>query len=47
MATIDDFDKLEIRVGTVTHVEDFPQARKPAFQLTIDFGKEIGSKKSS
>jgi tRNA-binding protein len=47
MATIDDFQKLDIRVGKVLSVEDFPQARKPAYKLTIDFGAEIGTKKSS
>ncbi len=42
-----DFEKVEMRVGTILEVNDFPQARKPAFQLTIDFGTEIGIKKSS
>jgi tRNA-binding protein len=44
--TWDDFSKLEIRVGTIIHVSPFPQARKPAYQLTIDFG-DFGIKKSS
>ena len=47
MATYDDFQKLDIRVGRVIAVEDFPQAKKPAYKLTIDFGTEIGIKKSS
>lgn len=47
MATIDDFDRLDIRVGTITDVQPFPQARKPAYRLTIDFGPELGTKRSS
>lgn len=47
MATIEDFDKLDIRVGTIKEVDDFPKAKHPAYQLTIDFGSEIGMKKSS
>lgn len=42
-----DFEKVEMRIGTIIEVSDFPQARKPAYQLTIDFGTEIGIKKSS
>ncbi len=42
-----DFEKVEMRVGTIVEVKDFPKARVPAYQLKIDFGSEIGSKKSS
>lgn len=42
-----DFEKVEMRVGTIIQVNDFPEAKKPAFQLIIDFGEELGIKKSS
>ena len=43
----DDFAAVDMRVGQVVEVEDFPEARKPAWKLTIDFGEEIGVKRSS
>ena len=47
MATFDDFMKLDIRVGTVVEAKVFEKARKPAYQLAVDFGEELGIKRSS
>lgn len=47
MATFDEFMAIDMRVGRVTAVDDFPEARKPAWKLTVDFGPQIGTKRSS
>jgi tRNA-binding protein len=47
MISYEDFEKVNIRVGEIVDVQDFPEAKKPAYKLTINFGNEIGIKKSS
>lgn len=42
-----DFEKIDIRLGTIIKAEEFPKAKKPAYQLTIDFGEQLGMKRSS
>ena len=47
MITWEDFERVDMRVGRIVAVEDFPEARQPAWKLTIDFGPELGTKSSS
>ena len=46
MATIEDFNKIDVRVGKIIDIEEFPEAKRPTYKLKIDFGKDIGIKKS-
>ena len=47
MITWDDFEKVDLRIGTIVDVQDFPEARRPAYKIKIDLGPELGIKKSS
>ena len=47
MATINDFNSLDIRIGKIVEVKEFPEARNPSYKLKVDFGKDVGIKKSS
>lgn len=45
--TWDDFEKVQLRVGTIVEVEQFPQAKRPAYKLKVDFGDEVGTRRAS
>ena len=47
MISIEDYENVDIRLGKIIDVQDFPEAKKPAYKLTIDFGPEVGTKRSS
>lgn len=47
LITWEDFERVELRTGTIISVDDFPQAKKPAYRITADFGEDIGIKKTS
>jgi tRNA-binding protein len=47
MATFEDFQKIEVRTGVIREVEDFPRAKNPSYKVTVDFGAEFGTKRSS
>lgn len=47
IATFEDFQKLDIRTGIITEVEDFPRAKKPSYRVAVDFGEVLGTKRSS
>lgn len=47
MATFEDFQKLDIRIGKIIEVEDFPEAQKPFYKITVDFGEDVGVKQSA
>ncbi len=46
-ATLEDFERIDMRVGRITRVDEFPEARKPAWKLAVDFGPELGERRSS